>query len=244
MRRYVHCLRILGNPIATNAIIVYDVIMKIGIFGGTFNPIHHGHLIAAEEIREKLRLDRIIFVPSGNPPLKDAGLADAKQRYKMVRLAVFKNRRFEISDIEYKKKAKSYTVTTLAELKRLYPRAKLYFIAGIDAFIDIPNWRQPEKLVALADFIVISRPPYNFSNLSASPYLKAHKNILKMLDSGKITSYKTRLQGGKDVILLRLTPVGISATMIRKLMKQGKSIKYLLPEEVESFIISNKIYKS
>ncbi len=216
---------------------------KLGIFGGTFNPIHLGHLRAAEEVREKFNLDKIIFVPSANPPIKDKELADAKHRYKMVRLATFKNRSFAISDIEYKKKNKSYSVNTLKELHRVYPDTTFYFILGIDAFIDMPNWWHPDKLVKLTDFIVISRPSFKFADLASSPYLDADRNALKRLDSGKIESHKTRLRSGRDIIMLRLTPLEISATLIRKRVRQGKSIKYLLPEEVESYIISNKLYK-
>jgi nicotinate-nucleotide adenylyltransferase len=216
--------------------------MKLGIFGGTFNPIHYGHLRAVEEVREKLSLDGIVFVPSGNPPLKDRELADARHRYKMVRLATFKNRSFTVSDIELKKKGKSYTVNTLEELGRLYPRARLYFILGIDAFLDIPNWFRPERLLRLTDFIVISRPSFKFFDLISSPYLKIERDILKKLDSGKTESHKTRLKTKKNVLMLRLTPVEISATAIRKMIKHGQSIKYLLPEEVESYIILNKLY--
>jgi len=217
--------------------------MKLGIFGGTFNPIHYGHLRAAEEVREKLKLDKIIFVPSGNPPLKDKELADARHRYKMVRLATFKDRSFTISDIEYRKKGKSYSVNTLKELRRLHPDASFYFILGIDAFLDMPNWWQPEKLAKLTDFIIIPRMPFKFSDLSASPYLDTGKDILKKLDSSKLESYKTVLKNNRGVTMLRVTPIGISATLIRKLIKQGKGIKYLLPEEVESYIITHKIYK-
>ncbi|MDP2279367.1 MAG: adenylyltransferase/cytidyltransferase family protein, partial [Nitrospirota bacterium] len=95
--------------------------MKLGIFGGTFNPIHYGHLTAAEEVKEKLGLNKIIFVPSGNPPLKDKELADAKHRYKMVKLGISKNCSFAVSDIEYKKRDKSYSVDTIEKLRRIYP---------------------------------------------------------------------------------------------------------------------------
>ncbi|MDP3048072.1 MAG: nicotinate-nucleotide adenylyltransferase [Thermodesulfovibrionales bacterium] len=218
--------------------------MKLGVFGGTFNPIHYGHLKVAEEVKEKLGLNKIIFVPSGNPPLKNRELADAKHRYRMVRLAASKNHSFTVSDIEYKKKDKSYSVDTLGRLRRIYPGARLYFIAGIDAFIDIPNWWQPERLVSLADFIVVSRLAFKFTDLASSPYLKINKNILKKLDNAKLQTYKTKLKSGRDIIMVHITPVEISATGIRKLIKRRKSIKYLLPEEVESYIITHKIYKS
>ncbi|MBA3071144.1 MAG: nicotinate-nucleotide adenylyltransferase [Nitrospirae bacterium] len=218
--------------------------MKLGIFGGTFNPVHYGHLIVAEEVKEKLGLDRIIFVPSGSPPLKGRELADAKHRYRMVQLAASKNHSFAVSDIEYKKKDKSYSVDTLERLRRIYPGARLYFIAGIDAFIDIPNWWQPERLVSLADFIVVSKPSFRFTDLVSSPYLKINKNILKKLDDAKLQTYKTKLKSGRDIIMVHITPVEISATRIRKLIKRRESIKYLLPEEVESYIITHKIYRS
>jgi len=218
--------------------------MKLGIFGGTFNPIHYGHLIVAEEVRKRLRLDRIIFMPSGNPPLKDTELAGARHRYKMVKLAASKNRAFAVSDIEYKKKGKSYSVDTFEKLRRLYRGARLYFIAGIDAFMDIPNWWQPEKLVGLTDFIVVSRPSFKFTDLASSPYLKISRNILKRLDEAKFKTYKTKLKSGREIIMMRVEPVEVSATGIRKRIRQGKNIKNLLPEEVESYIITHKIYRS
>jgi len=217
--------------------------MKLGIFGGTFNPIHYGHLIVAEEVRKRLRLDGIIFVPSGNPPLKDTELVEARHRYKMVKLAVSQNKAFIVSGIEYKKKGKSYTVNTLEKLRRVYRGARLYFIAGIDAFIDIPNWWQPEKLVGLTDFIVVSRPAFKFTDLASSPYLKISRNTLKKLDDGKLNTYKTKLKSGREIIMMRVEPVEVSATGIRKRIRQGKNIKNLLPEEVESYIITHKIYK-
>jgi nicotinate-nucleotide adenylyltransferase len=216
--------------------------MKIGIFGGTFNPVHYGHLRAAEEVLEKLELDRIVFVPSGNPPLKNKNLADAKLRYEMVKQAISKNPRFSISDIEYKNKNKSYSVDTISTLNNLYPNAKLYFILGIDAFLDMPNWRQAEKLLKLTNFIVISRPSFQFTNIYRSPYLKINKGILRKLDSGRIDFHKIALTNRNQIVMLRLTPFAVSSTAIRDMLKKGKSIKYLLPEKVESYIIFNKIY--
>jgi nicotinate-nucleotide adenylyltransferase len=120
-----------------------------GIFGGTFNPIHYGHLRSAEEVREKFGLDKILFVPAGSPPLKTEGIADALHRQEMLRLAVTDNKFFELSDIECRLPGKSYTVNTIEQLKEANPDAKFFFILGIDAFIDIPNWWQPEILITL-----------------------------------------------------------------------------------------------
>jgi len=216
--------------------------MKVGVFGGTFNPIHYGHLRAAEEVREKLAFDKILFIPSGSPPLKAEEIADPIHRYKMARLAIVSNRLFELSDIECKLKGKSYTVNTIEELKKSHPGTEFSFILGIDAFLDIVNWWHPERLITLVNFVIISRPGYRFFDLQVSPYIKIKRKILKKLD-GEAETYITKLKNNRETALLRLTPIGISSTEIRMLIKQGKSIKYLLPAEVESYIIANKLYK-
>lgn len=217
--------------------------MRIGIFGGTFNPIHYGHLRAAEEAREMLALDKVLFIPSGNPPLKVRELADARHRYKMTRLAVIRNRLFDVLDIECIKKGKSYTVDTLETLLKLYSDSELYFILGIDAFLEMPNWWKPEKLISLVNFMVLSRPGSRFIDLLSSPYLNIKKEIMVKLDNSEIKSFTTGLQTRKEAVLLGVTPIGISSTDLRNRIKEGLSIKYMLPEEIESYIISNKLYK-
>lgn len=216
--------------------------MRIGVFGGTFNPIHYGHLRAAEEARETLALDKILFIPSGNPPLKTKEIAGAIHRYKMTRLAVVKNRSFDVLDIECIRSGKSYTVNTLEMLLKLYSDSDLYFILGIDTFLDIQNWWKPEKLISLVNFAVLSRPGSKFIDLLSSPYLDIKKGFLNKLDMGKMESFITKLQTNKELVLLRITPIDISSTNIRKRIKEGLTIKYILPEEVESYIISNKLY--
>ena len=216
--------------------------MKVGIFGGTFNPIHYGHLRAAEEVREKLGFDKILFIPSGSPPLKIKELADAKHRYKMTRLAIVTNRLFELSDIECRLSGKSYTVKTVEELKKNNPEIEFSFILGIDAFLDVTNWWHPERLITLANFVIISRPDFRFIDLQISPYIKINRRILKRLDNAEIETYTIKLKSSRNATFLRLTPIGISSTGIRRLLKEGKSIKYLLPAEVESYIIANKLY--
>ncbi|NCO67552.1 MAG: nicotinate (nicotinamide) nucleotide adenylyltransferase [Nitrospirae bacterium] len=218
--------------------------MKVGIFGGAFNPIHYGHLRAAEEVRERLEFDKILFIPSGNPPLKTKDLAEAVHRYKMTRLAIFTNRLFELSDIECRPSGKSYTVKTVEELKKNNPEIEFSFILGIDAFLDIINWWHPGRLFTLTNFVIISRPEFRFVDLHASPYIKINRRILKSLDNAEIETYTIKLKGSRYATLLRLTPIGISATVIRRLIRENKSIKYLLPAEVESYIIANKLYKS
>jgi nicotinate-nucleotide adenylyltransferase len=218
--------------------------MKIGIFGGTFNPIHYGHLRAAEEVRGKADLDKILFIPAGNPPLKTEDIADAAHRYEMVRLAIADNRFFELSDIECRSAGKSYTVNTIEELKRVHSGSDFFFILGIDAFLDLPNWRQPEMLVALTNFVIISRPDFRFSGLVESPYLEINVGDLKDIDNLGAEAYKTKLKSKKDALLLKLTDMDISSTEIRRLIKQDKSIKYLLPPGVQFYIITNGLYRS
>lgn len=215
---------------------------KIGVFGGTFNPIHYGHLRAAEEVREMLGFERVLFVPSGNPPLKTGDLADALKRYEMVRLATAGNRSFDVLDIESVKPAKSYTVETLEVLVNRYSGSELYFMLGMDAFLDIPGWRMPEKLLSMVNFAVISRPGRKFEDLLSSPYLDVERGDLKVLDDSDGEFKIFRLKSLKEAALVKITPIDISSSDIRRRMQAGQSVKYLLPESVESFIISNKLY--
>lgn len=216
--------------------------MKIGVFGGTFNPIHFGHLRAAEEAREALSLDKVLFIPAGNPPLKSGNIADAKKRYEMAKTAIEGNRFFEVLDVECSRTGKSYTVETIEELIRRYGDAELYFIVGIDAFLDIPNWWRPGQLTSMLDFIILSRPGRCFKDLQASPYLDTGRNILSSLDSGRSDRETIGLKSGRRAVLLRIMPFAISSTDIRERLQAGRSTKYLLPEQVESFIISNNLY--
>jgi len=217
--------------------------MKIGIFGGTFNPIHFGHLRSAEEVRLIFGLDRIFFVPSGNPPLKRKDLTDAGDRYNMVSIAARDNPFFEVLDIESNRPGKSYTVNTLEQLIKDYADADFSFISGIDAFLDIPNWHEPRKILSLVNFIVISRPGKSFVDLFHSPYLGLKRTTLASLDRGEAAPVTDVLQSGKRVAFATVTPIGISSTDIRNHVKKGSSIKYLLPAEVESYIISNNLYR-
>jgi nicotinate-nucleotide adenylyltransferase len=218
--------------------------MKIGIFGGTFNPVHYGHLRAAEEVREKAGFDKILFVPAKNPPLKSRDIAHSSHRYEMLRRALRRNRFFELSDIEFRLKGKSFTVRTIEALRKKDPGADFSFILGIDSFLDIPNWWQPERLVRCISFVIVSRPGFFFRELRQSPYLNVAPAIYGKLDRGEVESYDTKIGSEQDAALLRLMPIGISSTGIRELLMKGKSVKYLLPAEVKSYIISNKLYKA
>lgn len=209
--------------------------MRLGIIGGTFNPIHYGHLRAAEEARCKVNLDKIIFMPSGNPPIKTFDMVGAYHRYVMTMLATACNVNFVVSDLEMRQAEKSYTVNTIRRLREIYPDDELFFILGIDSFLDIPNWWQPDALIGMIDFILVTRPGIDIADITKSPY---------------ITEYRTEscsdfclLTSGRKVFLVQITPIGISSTQIRSLLREGKSIKYLLPETVENYIYKHKLYQ-
>lgn len=221
--------------------------MRLGIFGGTFNPVHYGHLRVAEEARVKNDLDKVIFIPSGNPPIKISELADASARYLMTSLAVDSNPDFIVSDLEIRQIEKSYTVNTVERLREIYSDDELFLILGIDAFLDMPAWRQPEKITEIIDFIVVTRLGYNFSDVLSSPYIKSHQSFaLAMLNAGLpfIGEHKIELQllSGRSIIFTKITPIGISSTYIRGLVKKGESIKYLVPDKVEKFIHEYTLY--
>lgn len=218
--------------------------MKLGIYGGAFNPIHYGHLRTAEEVFELLSLDKVLFMPSGRTPFDKPELERAEYRYEMVRRAVKGNRHFEVSDLEVRKRGRSYTVDTIKALKRKYRTTELYFVLGIDAFLDLPGWKQPDILIQYTSLVVISRPGYTFSDLASSPFLNgASPRTLKALDKGQINECSFRISDKHKIYLCNVTELNISASRIRELVASGKKIKYLLPDSVKSYIISNKLYK-
>jgi len=217
--------------------------VKIGIYGGTFNPIHYGHLRTAQEVAGALNLDRIIFIPAGETPFDKPDLEKGPHRYKMVKAAIEGNPHFKISGIEMKMKGKSYTVDTISKLREKYKKSDLFFIIGIDAFLDLPLWKQPERLVKFANIAVISRPGYTFSGISDSPYLKdLPVKTLKELDRGARDVVPFDISSEKKGYLIKVTALDISASCIRNLITTGKNVKYLLPDSVKSYIISNKLY--
>lgn len=211
--------------------------MRLGILGGTFNPIHFGHLRAAEEAMERGNLDKVIFMPSGNPPLKIVDLIDASHRYAMARLATASNVNFVVSDLEIRQIEKSYTVNTIQRLCEIYPGDELFFILGIDAFLDIPNWWQPDVLTGMVDFILVTRPGFDLMDVLKSPYINKDQGS-KVKGQGE----EIRLLSGRKALVLQMTPMGISSTEIRRLLREGKSIKYLLPDKVEEYIYQHNLY--
>jgi nicotinate-nucleotide adenylyltransferase len=190
---------------------------RIGIFGGTFNPPHIAHSIVAESVRAQLLLDKIIFIPSGNPPLKES--IPAEDRLAMANLAFGDDINFEISDIEVRDiSQKSYTVNTLCMLNEKFKseRTKLFLIIGADNLLDLTRWKDPEKLFELSEVIVINRPNYEPGN-SESVFAEKVKFV--------------------DVPYL-----DISSSMIREYVRIGRPVKYLVTKEVEEYIEENNLY--
>lgn len=199
---------------------------RIGIMGGTFDPIHFGHLVTAEEARINFELDKVIFVPTGNPPhKKDYKVTEPEHRYLMTALATNSNPFFEVSRIEIDRKGYSYTVDTLTQFVEIYGKdTSLFFISGADAVLDILTWKNIKGVLDVCTFIAATRPGYPVKKLK-----EKLEEIKKLY--------------GKDVYLLEVTAIAISSTEIRKRVKEGRSIKYLVPEGVEEYILKNGLYR-
>jgi nicotinate-nucleotide adenylyltransferase len=212
--------------------------MRIGIFGGTFNPIHYGHLRSAEEVREAQEFDRVLFVPAATPPHKGrAELAAAEQRFAMVRRAVAGHPHFRASRIEIDRPGRSYSVDTLDALRRRHPAARLGFILGLDAFREIGTWKEPERLFGLCDVIVTSRPPHREVDLLAAIPVVARGEFRYNRAGNALTH-----ESGHRVIFQRISDLAISATSIRQLRRSGHSIRYLVPASVERHIEREQLY--
>ncbi|MCM8800557.1 MAG: nicotinate-nucleotide adenylyltransferase [Candidatus Omnitrophica bacterium] len=188
--------------------------MRIGILGGTFNPIHLGHLILAEEARQKLKLDKVIFVPTYLPPHKDnKEIAPAQDRLKMVKLAIKNNPYFSVSDIEIRRKGRSYTIDTLREFKRIMPSDELYFIIGSDLLNYLNEWKDLDEILKMVNFIVATRPDYPLDKLPP------------------------------HITTLPIRAVDISGYQIRQAIKQKHSFRYLVPEKVFKYITKRGLYR-
>lgn len=220
--------------------------MKIGLFGGTFNPIHRCHLVIAAEARDRLRLDRIVFIPSGHPPHKpSAPLAEARHRLEMVRLAIAGEASFEVSDVELRRPTPSYSIDTVRTLLGEYgPNTGLFFIIGLDAFLEFPGWRQASELLRACHFVVVPRPGAAFLSLSAMPLLpELAPAQLQALDARRRDRVDIPVPGGSGLTLLGLPPCDASASDIRNRLRKRGSLSNLLPASVESYIMRYGLYQ-
>jgi len=188
--------------------------------GGTFDPVHYGHLFAAEFARVAVGLSRVIFVPSGNPPHKSYdGMAQAADRFEMTRLAIEDNRNFEISRVEIDREGPSYTADTLEVISAINPEAGLFLITGLDAALDIPNWHEPQKIISLCKILIIARPGYICDKISTLN--ESIRDSLLILDTDLID---------------------ISATDIRDKVRSGGCIRDMTPDAICDYIAMKNLY--
>jgi len=197
--------------------------LKLGIMGGTFNPIHNAHLATAEFIRDKYDLDKVIFIPAGDPPHKK-GVLNKFKRFDMVILSTLKNDDFLVSDYEVlSDKERDYTVDTLRHISETYPNEELYFITGSDALNQMETWKEFQENFKLAKFVAAIRPGINL--------LETQENV---------EAFRQRYDA--DIDMVYVPSLEISSTYIRSLVKNGKSIKYLVPSRVEEYINVHNLY--
>lgn len=186
---------------------------RIGILGGTFNPVHIGHLILGEEAVWKLKLDRLIYIPSYVPPHKDVDIASPEDRFNMVDIAIEDNPHFEVSRVEIDNKGTSYSVNTLRELKKNFgEKATLFFITGSDSLRELFSWKDVDEIFKLSNFVVAQRPGY--------PVEEVPENIQTVV----------------------ITPIEISSSEVRRRIKEARSIRYLVPDRVRNYIYKKKLY--
>ena len=204
-------------------------VQRIGIMGGTFNPIHYGHMVTAQEALSQFNLDKVIFTPTGDPPHKTTGdIASSEDRYLMTVIATASNSNFLVSRIEVDRKGKSYTIDTVRELRKIYGKdISLYFITGADAILEILTWKNTDEIVSLCKFIAATRPGYNLSKI---------KDLKK-----KLFSNEDRKE--EKIFVMEVPALAISSTDIRNRVKENRPIDYLLPEGVCNYILKNGLYR-
>lgn len=197
-------------------------VKRLGIMGGTFDPIHYGHLVTAETARTLFRLDQVVFVPSGRPPHKRARVdSDSEHRAMMTLLAIITNPHFFLSRVELEREGYSYSYDTVRAFAEAYgAETEIFFITGADAILEIASWRNADALLRMCNFIAASRLGFDLAGLRQLP------------------------QAWQDKIaLFEIPALAISSTDIRRRVARGESIKYLLPETVENYIIKQGLYR-
>ena len=196
--------------------------MRLGLMGGTFDPIHYGHLAAAEVARYEFGLVKVVFIPAGQPPHKTGQkISPAAHRLAMVRLAVASNPFFEVSTVEIDRPGPSYTVETVSAFRHLYSSAEIYFITGADAVAEISTWRRIEELLRLCWLVAVTRPGYLLEDLR---------------------EWLVKPELWRKILTLQVPGVAVSSTEIRERVRAGRPVKYLLPEAVEDYIARHGLY--
>lgn len=202
-------------------------IKKLGIMGGTFNPIHNGHLVTAEEAFHQFSLDLVLFMTSGHPPhKKDSEIISAEDRYLMTVLATSTNPHFSVSRLEIERPGPSFAIDTLRELRKIYGReVNFYFITGADAILEILTWKDTEKIYELCSFIAATRPGYSLERFRELHLIGNNEAKLK-----------------PKIFFMEVPALAISSSDIRSRVKTGRPIRYLLPDEVAVYIEKKRLY--
>lgn len=195
--------------------------MRVGIFGGTFDPIHYAHLFVAEEARQRFELEQVVFLPCGTPPHKKIyAVSPAEHRFAMTLLATASNPHFRTSRLEIERGGVSYTVDTLEQWRQLYPHQELFLLLGADSLAYITSWKQPERICQLAHLVAASRPGFDLSRLRLPESMC------------------------RRVYVMEMPLLDISATDIRNRVRRGVSIRYLTPDPVVQYILKHQLYRN
>lgn len=197
---------------------------RLGILGGTFDPIHYGHLVMGQEAYVRLHLEKVLYMPAGQPPHKmNRHISDVEDRVHMVELAIGDNNAFELSRIDIERPGPSYTADLLEVMHEIYPRAELYFIVGMDSLEEILTWKDPNRILNLAHIVALPRPGYPKVNLAELlPELPKAEERIEIYDMPQLS---------------------ISSTALQQRVAQGLPIRYLVPPPVEGYIYSHKLYQ-
>jgi nicotinate-nucleotide adenylyltransferase len=195
--------------------------MRLGLFGGTFDPIHLGHLILAEQCREACNLDRVWFVVAGEPPHKRGDRTPVAHRLEMARIAIAGHPHFEVSEIEASRPGPHYSVETLASVRAERPQDDLFFLIGADSLVDLPGWRDPAGIARLATIVVVNRPGIEEIEPANLP------------EFGPVA---------KPLQLVTIPPIGIASSDLRRRLADNRTIRYLVPRAVEAYIQAHGLY--
>lgn len=215
--------------------------LRLGLLGGTFNPIHLGHLILAESFRERLSLDQVLFVPAGIPPHKDThGIAAPLHRYAMVSLAVAGHPAFAASDVELRRSGPSYSVDTVEMLAGEWPGSRLFFLMGSDTFLDLPSWRTPERLAPWSTLAVGTRAESGFD-----PEGAAARAVLARIGGrgwARVPPTPVEAIAAGEVVLIEALSLPVSAREVRRRLLARESVRYLVPLAVAEYIVQHRLY--
>jgi len=195
--------------------------MRIGLMGGTFDPVHYGHLVIAEVARAEFSLDRVIWIPAGDPPHKDHAVTPQEHRHAMVLLATASNPHFVVSRLEMEREGPSYSIDTIQHFQREAPAAELFFITGADTILELLTWRRHEEVIRACRFLAVTRPGFDLTRLSGvlpASYLE-------------------------QISLLTGPGVDISSTHLRQRVREGRPVRYLIPEPVEDYVRKHRLYQ-